>query len=164
MRADDLDMVTMTRLLGDLAAAHGKPFGAAAEKQVRVYREALADFSCAEVEAAVRHACKAFDRFPKPAQLRAMCYAARPKRTLHHDDPSDACRDCGTAYQWRRLPHWAHVEMGTMAAHDLQCDCGWRAIVRAYATEEDLADMGDDPFAENELRYRAAKHSHPRAA
>jgi hypothetical protein len=144
--------------MAELCAAYGKPFGAGAPEMVKVYHAVLSpDFSNDEVQAAVVHqACKTLERFPKPAQLRAMCYAARPKRsTIHHDDPSDACQQCGTAYQWRRLPHWAHAKMGVNAAHDLQCDCGWRVIVKAYATEEDLAEMGGDPFAEDELRRRA---------
>lgn len=135
--------------MAELCAAYGKPFGSGAEEMVRVYHSALEDFSTDEVEAVVRTACKTLEHFPKPARLRAMCYANRPKRTLTHDDPSDVCRDCGSAYQWRRLPHWA---VGCM---DLQCDCGWRIIVKGYATEDDLAAMGDDPFALNELRRRA---------
>lgn len=157
MRINQLDAVTMGRLMARLCAAYGKPFGSAAQDQVAEFHRALSkDFSCDEVEAAVDQACKTLERFPNTAKLRSLCYAARPKRTFHHDDPSDHCQQCNTAYQWRRLPHWAHGQMGNLAAHDLQCDCGWRVIVKAYATEEDLAEMGDDPFALNELRRRAA--------
>lgn len=157
MRINQLDAVTMGELMADLCAAYGKPFGAAAQEQVRVYHSALADFDAGEVRAAVQQACKTLERMPHPAKLRAMCYAARPKRNvIHHEDPSDTCRECGSVYQWRRLPHWAHAKMGLNAAHDLQCDCGWRLIVHGYATEEDLAEMGDDPFALNEARRRGA--------
>lgn len=151
MRLNQLDRMTMGRLMAELCAAYGKPFGAGADEMVSVYHTALSDFDTREVEAVVRHAIGSLEHFPKPAKLRAMCYAARPKRAMNHDDPSDTCRDCGSAYQWRRLPHWA------VGAQDLQCDCGWRVIVRGYATEDDLAAMlgADDPFARDETRRRA---------
>ncbi len=150
MRVDTLDMGTMLRLLGDLAAAHGKPFGAAAERQAKVYHDALADCSVDEVEAAVKTACREFERFPKPKALRMLVMSRRPpKRTTAHD-PGDACPVCGTGYQWRRLAHWVQ------GAHRLECDCAWRKIVRGYATDEDLEALGrHDPFAADELRRRA---------
>lgn len=153
MRLNQIDLGTMNRLVQQLCAAYGKPFGASGEAQVRAFHKVLADFSIDEVESAVNQACKTLERFPNPAKLRQMCYAGRPKRVLHHDDPSDNCRDCGTAYQWRRLPHWIQ------GAQDLQCDCGWRNLIRGYATEEDLDALleAGDPHAEQETRRRAAK-------
>jgi len=150
MRVDALDIGTMGRLLADLAAAHGKPFGAAAERQVKVYHEALADCSVDEVEAAVKTACREFERFPKPKALRMLVMSRRPpKRTTVHDD-LDRCPGCGTGYQWRRLAHWVQ------GAYRLECDCSWRKIVRGYASDDDLTAMGSsDPFAADEMRRRA---------
>lgn len=151
MRLNQLDAMTMGRLMGELCAAHGKPFGAAADKQVKVYHEALSDCDVDEVERAVKTACRDFKRFPKPSDLRSLIFANRPKRYgSDSTDPSDICRDCNTRYQWRRLPHWVK------GVADLQCDCGWRLMVKGYATDDDLAQMGaDDPFAANEIRRRS---------
>ena len=150
MRVDALDLGTMGRLLADLAAAHGKPFGAAAERQVKVYHEALQDCSVDEVEGAVKTACREFERFPKPKALRMLVMSRRPpKRTLSHD-PGDQCPACGTGYQWRRLAHWVQ------GGQRLECDCAWRKIVRGYASDDDLAAMGPgDPFGAEEARRRA---------
>lgn len=154
MRTSDLDLATMMRLLGDLTAAYGKPFGAAAERQARVYYEVLRGCSCDEVEQAVRRACATLDRFPHPPRLRSLVMDARGKRP-HTPTDLDHCPNCNTAYQWRRLPHW---EAGPPPVQDLQCDCGWRALLRGYATGGDLATMGEtDPFATDELRRRSRR-------
>lgn len=153
MRLNALDLGTMAKLLTDLAAAHGKTFGSQAERQVAVYHEALRDCSVEEVTTAVKTACRDFDRFPKPKHLRALIMAHRPPRRFAEQD-FDRCPQCQTAYQWRRLPHWVK---GPPPAESLECDCGWRMMVRGYATEDDLDQMGpDDPFAADEMRRRAA--------
>jgi hypothetical protein len=154
VRLNQLDLLTMGRFIEELCAAHGKPFGSLAEAQIKVYHEALEDCRPDEVERAVKVACRDFKRFPKPSDLRQLIFAARPKK-FGRDEVSDLdkCRNCGTGYQWRRLPHWV---AGPPPAEDLQCDCGWRLIVKGYATDEDLAIMGpDDPFAANEMRRRS---------
>jgi hypothetical protein len=158
VRINQLDAITMARLVRELCAAHGKPFGAAAEAQVNVYYEALEDCNADEVERAVKTACRSFDRFPKPSALRALIFAGRPKRfgSDTPGDPSDTCQHCNTRYQWRRLPHWVKGDSPSTHAADLQCDCGWRLMVKGYATDDDLAEMGpNDPFAANEIRRRA---------
>lgn len=149
MRLNGLDLGTMGKLLRELAAAHGKPFGSQAETQIEVYHTALQDCTVEEVTAAVRTACRDFDRFPKPKHLRAIVMATRPPRRFAEQD-FEHCQGCRTAYQWRRLPHWVQ------GAQSLECDCAWRMMVRAYATDDDLATMGpDDPFAANEARRRS---------
>lgn len=68
---DGLDLVTMLRLLDELAAAFGKPQAEGRARKIgEVYLGALRDLPAPAVEAAVKRAIRDEKYFPRPSALR----------------------------------------------------------------------------------------------
>lgn len=141
--ADDLDLATMLRLMGDLTAAHGSLSGPPQDGGPRSTGRRCRATQCGRWRRRCVMPAPTSTASPKPSHLRALIATARGKPP----DPPD--RRPGDLHDLRHaLPVAAAPAHWIPGYQSLECDCAWRMIVHGYGTDDDLATMGQlDSFA-----------------
>lgn len=105
--AEPISASYLGELLSQLCAALGKPFDARAKKMVAAYHKCLDDWSESAIEAAIWKACKTATKFPKPAELIALCarsgHGKLVVEAMERPDPLIHCPDCGEWWGYHRI-------------------------------------------------------------